>query len=424
MSEKRPSMFAPVKQRSFRNLFIGSLFSDSANWLDMTALAVVIAYEWGMGATEIAYMMIVLSLPWIFLGPLVAVWADRLPRRALMVICVLIRACLILGLFFVPNLYAMLCLVFLRATVATLYNPARMSAIRSLVDEEMLPQALSLGQMSMYLTQVGAPMLGGALIPLIGARQVFLVEVGFLLLAALFLSFMPPLKSEAADPNKERAPHFWKQFAEGIGHVRSKRILSVSIILMTIGMFIVMLYDGMLVIWTKDIGLGEHAFGYLISALGIGSVVGALLMGSLPKWHNKPLHTLVALALVCGLLNSVIGLGGLSIFSLDLWLWFLFFMFFGVFSAAATIPFSYIIQKETPGHLIGRVTGVSASTQAASMLLAPATGAWLTSYIKIGGTLLAAGLFMAVIAVFVLMFLTRILREKAGKVTETTAPSA
>ncbi|ARU63053.1 hypothetical protein CBW65_20295 [Tumebacillus avium] len=204
MSQKQPSMFAPVKQRSFRNLFIGSLFSDSANWLDMTALAVVIAYEWGMGATEIASMMIVLALPWIFIGPIVSVWADRLPRRALMVTCVLIRAVVILGLFFVPNLYIMLGLVFLRATVATLYNPARMSAIRTLVSDDMLPQALSLGQMSVYLTQVGAPMLGGALIPIIGARQVFLVEVGFLLLAALFLSFMPPLKSEAVDPDKQR----------------------------------------------------------------------------------------------------------------------------------------------------------------------------------------------------------------------------
>ncbi|ARU63052.1 hypothetical protein CBW65_20290 [Tumebacillus avium] len=206
--------------------------------------------------------------------------------------------------------------------------------------------------------------------------------------------------------------------------MRSKRILSVSIILMTIGMFIVMLYDGMLVIWTKDIGLGEHAFGYLISALGLGSVVGALLMGSLPKWHSKPLHMLVSLALVCGLLDAVIGLGGLGYFQLQLAMWFLFFLFFGIFSAAAMIPFSYIIQKETPGHLIGRVTGVSAATQAASMLLAPATGAWMTSYFKIGGTLLTAGLFMSFTAVIVLLMLNRILREKQGAVAETAAPSA
>ncbi|ASS75148.1 hypothetical protein CIG75_09250 [Tumebacillus algifaecis] len=421
MSQKK-SMFAPVKQRSFRNLFIGSLFSDSANWLDMTALAVVIAYEWGMGATQIASMMIVLAIPWIFIGPVVAVWADRLPRRALMVTCVLIRAVLILGLFFVPNLYAMLALVFLRATVATLYNPARMSAIRTLVADDMLPQALSLGQMSMYLTQVGAPMLGGALIPLIGARQVFLVEIVFLLVAVAFIAMLPPLRSEAVDG--DRSPHFWTQFMEGIVHVKSKRILSVSIVLMSIGMFIVLLYDGMLVIWTKDIGLGEHAFGYLVSALGIGSVVGAFAMGSIPRWHEKPLHALVALAMVCGLLDVVIGLGGLGYINAGLAMWFVYFLFFGIFSAAATIPFSYIIQKETPKHLIARVSGVSTATQAASMLLAPAVGAWMTSLIGIGGTFAAAGLFMAIIAVLVLLMLNRILQEKKGVGGETTAPSA
>ncbi|MFD2168744.1 MFS transporter [Tumebacillus lipolyticus] len=419
---QKQSMFAPVKQRSFRNLFIGSLFSDSANWLDMTALAVVIAYEWGMGATEIASMMIVLALPWIFIGPVVAVWADRLPRRMLMVTCVLIRAVVILGLFFVPNLYLMLALVFLRACVATLYNPARMSAIRSLVSDDLLPQAISLGQMSMYLTQIGAPMLGGALIPLIGARQVFLVEIGFLLLSALFLAFLPPLKSEANE--SERGQHFWKQFAAGIVHVKSKRILSVSIILMTIGMFIVLLYDGMLVIWTKDVGLGEHAFGYLVSALGIGSVVGALLMGSIPRWHKKPLHMLITLALICGLLDVVIGLGGLKVITVGLWMWFLYFLFFGIFSAAAMIPFSFIIQKETPKHLIARVSGVSTATTALSMLLAPALGAWLSSLIGIGGTFVIAGLFMSLIAVIVLLLLSRILNEKQDVVNESPAPSA
>jgi MFS family permease len=418
---KKPSMFAPIKQRSFRNLFFGSLFSDSANWLDMTALGVVIAYDWGLGAAAIASMMIVLAIPWIFIGPVVAVWADRLPRRALMISCILIRALVILGLFFAPNLYVLLCLLFIRSSLATLYNPARMSAIRSLVDDEMLPQALSLGQMSMYLTQIAAPMIGGLLIPVIGARQVLLVEIGVLLLAALFLAFLPKLESEMQE--SERKPHFWTQFAEGFVHVKSKRILLVSIILMSIGMFIVLLYDGMLVIWTKDVGLGEKAYGFLISALGIGSVAGALIMGAIPKWRTKPLHTLISLAFIIGLLDAVIGLGGLGYINTGLLVWFLFFLFFGIFSAAAMIPFSYIIQSETPKELVGRVTGVSTATQSVSMLAAPAVGAWLTSLIKIGGTFLAAGLFMSFIAVIVLISLNRILGKKSG-ISESAAPSA
>lgn len=401
------SIVAPLKIRSFRLLFGGQVFSDLGNWLDFTALLVLIAYHWELGASAVAALMIALGIPWVLLSPLLSVWADRLPRRFLMLTCDFFRLLVILGFVFAPNLYVLLPLVFAKALLGGLFFPARQGAMRQIVPEEQMPQAVSLSQLSVHATQVVGPALGGMLLVFMEPQGVFLIEAGLLLISAMFLFRLPKLAVEKRTAEDEKTS-YWQEFREGLQHVKGSRMLAVSIALMSVGMFIVFLYEGLLVLWTKELALGEGAYGYLMSTMGLSGILGVVVVGQWNKWQKKPLHLLCGAGLIIGLLNAVIGLGGLGLVSGSLAMWIGFFFLFGFVGAVATIPSGYILQAETPSHLIGRVSSVSISIENGAMLIAPSIGAALAKFVGIGGVFLLAGVVMTVLAALVLLVIRRL----------------
>ncbi|MFD2170022.1 MFS transporter [Tumebacillus lipolyticus] len=402
-----PSILAPLKLRPFRLLFGGQVFTDLSNWLDFTALTVLLVYVWQHGPEAIAALMITVGIPWVFIGPLVSVWVDRLPRRPLMIYLVLAKLLVTAGFLFAPNLYVLLPLIFLRGVLGVMLVPARQGAIRSIVPEQLLPGAVTLGELSTRLTQVLAPVLGGVIVAYSSPQVVFGVELVILIIAAIFLMRLPRLQNEPNRENREKTS-FWAEFGEGLQHIRSRRILAMAILLLGVGFFMIFLYDGMLALWAKGIGLGESSYGLLMSAIGFGNIVGAIVAGQFAFWRKNPLQFIVIAAVFLGLINILIGFGGLGHVVTHVSLWVLTFLVFGVVGAAATVPFGYILQTETPNHLMGRVSGVASAISNGSMLAAPAIGAALAKFIGVGGVFAAAGALMTLIALCVLVVLPRL----------------
>ncbi|MBV9789250.1 MAG: MFS transporter, partial [Chloroflexi bacterium] len=82
---KRLTILAPLQQRPFRLLFSGQVISDLGDWLDTIALFTLIVYRWNMGASALATLSVALALPWAVIAPLAGVWADRWPRKTVMI---------------------------------------------------------------------------------------------------------------------------------------------------------------------------------------------------------------------------------------------------------------------------------------------------------------------------------------------------
>lgn len=406
-STPAPSILAPLKLPAYRRLFGGQVFTDLSNWLDYTALIVLLVYFWGHGPGAIAALMVTIGIPWVFIGPLVSVWVDRWPRRTLMIYLVLIKLLVVIGFIFAPNLYVLLPLIFLRGVLGVMLVPARQGAIRSIVPEELLPGAVTLGELSMRLTQVLAPAIGGVVVAKTSPQVVFTSELAILAIAAIFLMRLPRLDNEPNPKDKEKGS-FWAEFNEGLQHIKSRRILATAILLLATGFFMIFLYDGMLALWAKGIDLGESSYGLLMSAIGFGNIVGAIVAGQFAFWRKNPLQFIVLAAIFLGLINVAIGFGGLGYISSQTAVWVLAFLLFGIVGAAATVPFGYILQTETPNHLMGRVSGVASAISNGSMLAAPAIGAALAKFIGVGGVFAAAGALMTVMALIVLLILPRL----------------
>ncbi|WP_059169966.1 MFS transporter [Bacillus sp. FJAT-27445] len=390
----KDNMFAALRNRSFRSLFTAQVFSDLGNWLDFIAIQVVVAYHWGLGEAAIASVIIALALPWVIIGPFAGVFVERMPKRMVMISSLFFKSIFVLGLYFSPNFYILLLFVLLKSTAAALYDPARQSMIRSTVSEQELPLAVTLSQLSVNSTKIIGPALGAGIIALFGAKSPFLFEIAGFAIGLAFLFMLPSneLRGGVEGQNPTGAkPGFKKEFTEGIRHIFQVPLLKVSVILTAAALFIIFLYDGLFVFIAREIGFSGENFGLLVSAVGIGSVAGSFLLGSWTKWKSIPIQLMAGSAVFSGILIACIGLGGLKVFTLADLGWMFGAFLLGVLGASQSVPYGYVLQSETPGHLMARVSAAASSIQTFSMLFAPAAGAMLSKAIGVPNVLLCAG---------------------------------
>jgi predicted MFS family arabinose efflux permease len=409
----KAGIFKPLKVRSFRSLFGAQLFSDLGNWLDFLAIQVIVAYQWGLDETAIAAVIVVIGLPWVIVGPFASVFVDRLPKKHVMITCLVLRIVFVGGLFLAPNLYILLLFVFLKGTVAAIYDPARQSAIRHTVSEELLPEAVTLSQLSMNTMKIVGPALGGGIIALFGARSPFLVEMVGFTIAILFLLTLPAIdgREEHNDMLKteqtEKKQKYWGELLGGIRHISKTPLLKISVILSSVAFFIIFLYDGLFIFVARNLGFSEGDFGVLISAVGLGSVVGSLLMGNWTQWKRKPIHFMASAAIFSGSLIILMGLGSMNIINLPHFGWMAGAFLLGLLGSGESVPYGFILQSETPKDMMGRVSAVATSVQTFSMLIAPTVGALLAKWLGVSAVLAGAGSATCLLGIIILLFIVK-----------------
>lgn len=411
----KAGIFKPLKVRSYRSLFGAQVFSDLGNWLDFVAIQVIVAYSWGLDATAIASVIIVIGLPWVIVGPFASVFVDRMPKKPIMIICLLLRILFVGGLFFAPNLYILLVFVFLKGTVAALYDPARQSTIRMTVPDNELPEAVTLSQLSVNTMKIIGPALGGGIIALFGVKSPFIFEAIGFLIAILFLLTMPKL-DETTDQlanGETKKGSYWKDLSEGIRHIAQTRLLKTSIILSAVAFFIIFLYDGLFVFIAQDLGFSEGTFGLLISGVGLGSVVGSVLLGSWTNWKENPIHLMSGTSIFSGTLIIAIGFGSMGILDLPLFMWVAGAFLLGLLASGEAVPYGYVLQSETPKQMMGRVSAAAMSIQTFSMLIAPAAGALLAKWASVAAVMIGAGTAASLLGGFVLIFLLKSIGNKS-----------
>lgn len=308
----------------FRRLWYAQLASNTGDWLSRIAVVSLIARlgdresVLGIGALfgiELALRM----LPSAVLGPIAGPLADRLPRRALMVVSDLLRAALVLGCLLVqergdlPLLYVLLGS---QMGVSMFFESARAGALPSTVEPDSLhaANALSAATWSAMLT-LGA-MLGGFLVGPLGIEGLFVLDSATYIVSAYFLLtlHLPPVPIQS-EPLRWSAILGLKDLRRGWTHVRNMgqgpAVMAKSF-WSPIGGMIVMLSVTAAVRFgdggsgaefdTADAG---YAMGILFAARGIGTGLGPILAKRLIGSSDMELQWQISLGFVFGSLGYV-----------------------------------------------------------------------------------------------------------------------
>src|SRR4051794_33024562 len=160
-----------LRNREFRAMYVAQALSVVGDQLARIAIALLV-FARSDSALLTAISFGISYLPWVVGGPLLAGYADRLPRRSVMVSCDITRALLVLILAVrgVPLLVLFLVLA-LVAMLEPPFTAARASMLPDVVGEdEQYAVAFTLSNTTNQFGVVLGFALGGAAVATIGAR--------------------------------------------------------------------------------------------------------------------------------------------------------------------------------------------------------------------------------------------------------------
>jgi MFS family permease len=276
-ARRLPVALQSLQHRNYRLLWIGTIISNSGDWMDQIALNWLV-YQLSGSAVQLAILNLARLAP-IFLFTLVGgVVADRWERRKLlfatqfvaMVLAVVLATLTITGLV---EIWMVIVIAVGRGIVLSFNQPARQSLISDLVPREHLKNAIALNSATLNLTRVLGPTIGGLLIATVGVAGAFYLNA---------LSFVAVLYGLALMRFPERAPRKQKSsmladLGGGLAYLNTKPTLRALVVLALVPMVLGMPYQTMLTIFASDVlKVGGGGLGLLTACSGVGAVTGAM----------------------------------------------------------------------------------------------------------------------------------------------------
>jgi predicted MFS family arabinose efflux permease len=206
--------------------------------------------------------------------------ADRLPKRRLLVATNLTLAGLALALAALVasgqvRYWHVAVVAVLAGLAQTVDAPARQSLMAELVGKADLVNAVALNSAAFNAARIVGPAVGGLVIARFGVVPSFLVNAAGLLVVVVALARLPARGAAAG-----RGTTMAQEIAEGIRYAARTPVIRLvlgMLFCVSITVFNFTVYVPLLA--RNVLGLGAEGFGFLMAALGVGAVSGALTVG-------------------------------------------------------------------------------------------------------------------------------------------------
>jgi MFS family permease len=251
-------------------------------WMQTTAQGFLI-FELTHSPSYLGYIGFASGIPtWLFTlyGGVVA---DRVPRRTLMTVtqsCMMVLAFILAGITFlhVVQPWHILVLAFFLGTANSFDAPARQAFVSEMVPREDLTNAIALNSTMFQTATAVGPAAAGITYALFGAGWCFTIN-GFSFVAVIFALQLMRLQPWV---RPQRTTSIIVELKEGIRYVATNPVVRVLISMVAVTSMLALSLTTIIPAWAvKVLGGDASTNGFLLSARGVGSLVGALLIASL-----------------------------------------------------------------------------------------------------------------------------------------------
>lgn len=235
-------------------------------------------------------------LTWLLGGPLLSTVADRYPRRAVMVVCDLLRAGLV-ALLLLPDLplWAVFGLLVLVGLLAPPFDSARSATLPDALSAEQYPVGNAVMNLLMQAGQAAGFLLGGLLVASFGTRGALALDVATFLLSAAVVAVFVGNRAPGLTP--EDRTTLLGEALHGISAVRRDPTLRALLAWGLLGAAATIAPEGLAVAVASGNGDGAAAAGLLTASVPIGFLVGCtLLLRLVPVDQRTPLLPWLAVA--------------------------------------------------------------------------------------------------------------------------------
>jgi MFS family permease len=268
------SRLGALTEPNFRRLWIGETTSAAGDGLTGVALTFAVLAISG-SATDLGLVFAAFLLPRVGFMLVGGVWADRLPRRYVMIGSDLVRAgaqLMIAAAVFsqTHELWPFIIAAAISGGASAFFQPAVVGLIPQTISEERLQDANGLLGVSQWAARLGGPVIAGLAVTAGVLGPLFIVDATTFLFSAAMLARLT-VGSVSTGP---RQP-FMDDFRSGWRQVTTRRWLVVSLVafaLANLG------FSGLFILGPVLVGSspgGAAQWGVLMGLFALGGLVGA-----------------------------------------------------------------------------------------------------------------------------------------------------
>jgi len=273
--------FDSLSVPNYRRYFVGQLVSLSGNWMQTVAAIWLVLSLTGSGVA-VGLTTALQFLPMLLFGAWGGLLADRFPKRKLLLVTQALMALPALALFAVTEAgvatpWMVFAAVLAMGAVNSVDNPTRQSFAIEMVGPERVVNAVSLNSVIVQSARIVGPAIAGIFIAVLGVGPCFALNALSFLAMIVALWGMDPEQLRAGP----QAPRERGAIRAALRYVRATPELAMPLGLMalvgTLG-FNFQVVLPLLARFSFEGGPGVYAA--LVSAMGVGSVAGALVTGA------------------------------------------------------------------------------------------------------------------------------------------------
>ncbi|HEY8347102.1 MAG TPA: MFS transporter [Symbiobacteriaceae bacterium] len=305
-------------------------------------------------------------------------------------------------------------LVFLGAFLDAPGSTARDAMVPELGSAAGVPleRVNAISQVAYRLTVLGGPLVGGLLIGAIGASNVLWVDaVTFAISAVLIGAGIPAGLVQQPQPQGGGLAGYVRDLTEGLRFVRADRLVFTMLAVITVANFLDSPSSSVLLPGYAEQVIGSPtALGGVLSAMGLGSVLSALVFAAVGPRLPRRIVYLVAWVVVA---LPILGMAQLPGLPLMIALAFL----YGVGAGPLNPIIGTVLQERVPLEMRGRVFGLVKALAWMAMPVGPVLGGFAAEAWGLRPT------YTAIAVVYLLLVLAQFFNPAIAEMDLTAAGS-
>jgi MFS family permease len=373
-----------------RNVQLADVGSTLGTWAYGVALPLYAFHAGGTRAVGLLFFarftLAALAAPWLGL------LADRWSRRQLMLTADIVRAVIFAVITAVAITDASPYIAYALAITSTMisgsYAPAQAALMPTLVDSpEELTAANVVGNTINSVGIFAGPAIAGILLALSGPAAAFALNGALFVWSAIFIAQVP--RDERPKPTER--PPFLPELTAGFRAVLDKPGLRVVVGLTAAVTFVDGALEVLLVVLVLDVlGSSNAGLGWLNTALGIGSLLGAFVAAGFVTRRRLAGGFALGIVLATGPLALTAAFSTLAPAIVLLGV-------MGVGSILVEINSVTLMQRSADNEVLGRVFAVLGSLVLGALALGSLSAPSIVNWLGVRGALVAVGGFVPVL---------------------------
>lgn len=388
--------------RNFALLASGQAISNSGDFVYSTTLLVWV-FALTHSAAAISGVLIAQYAPIFLLGPVAGVFVDRWNRRTTMIVADVTRAVVTLLPLVVPaflRLPAIYASVFLLATFARFFMPAKSGVLQVIVAEKQQPQAASISQATFALAFIIGPAIASPLYFALGPFIAVSINAFSFLVSALCIVLLRVSRQEmrpalaAGAPQQGGVSAIVRELLAGFRFVARTRVLLMVVVLALIAMLGAGALNALDIVFVSQrLHVSTALYGPLTASAGMGTLLGAIVAGLIASKVSSR-HMLAGSVFLLGV--------GLTIYAFQTNFLLALAVIFIASSpqGAIDVGFMPLMLSVTPKTLMGRVQSVIETSMYGMSLISLGLAGFVAQFVPVYIIFACCGLLFVVSGLF------------------------